>query len=141
VLRTAAIVAVWQAAATPVRFGDLIDKLAADVTADRRKVRDAITALLVRPGFLPTRLRVPVTITDPLSHLPARLHDVDAADLSEIADLLRDLDAVHADAMPEIAVSEDSGRRVFSVPRARGLGSDHALRYGDHELSRRTVER
>ncbi|WNV83036.1 lantibiotic dehydratase [Umezawaea sp. Da 62-37] len=97
VLCTAAILAAWQAAATPVRFGDLIDKLAADFTTDRLKVRNSITALLVRPGFLLTNLRAPFTVTDPLSHLLTRLHDADAADLPEIADLLRDLDAVHTE--------------------------------------------
>ncbi|SDP80681.1 lantibiotic dehydratase [Lentzea jiangxiensis] len=96
VLCTSAILTAWQAAATPMRFGDLIDKLANDFTTDRLKVRDSITALLVRPGFLLTSLRAPFTVTDPFTHVMTVLHDANAAELPEIADLLGELDAVHA---------------------------------------------
>ncbi len=93
---TRAVVAVRDAAATPVRFGGLIDTLAEDFTADRSTVKDTLTEL-VRQGYLLTSLRAPFTVTDPFAHLMDRLHDANARTIAATAALMRDLDAVQAD--------------------------------------------
>ncbi|MBV9013640.1 MAG: lantibiotic dehydratase [Pseudonocardiales bacterium] len=93
---TSAVAAVWDAAATPVRFGALIDKLAEDFTVDRLTVRGLLTEL-VRQGYLLTNLRAPFTVTDPLAHLVDRLHDVEADTLPAAAPLMRELEAVQAE--------------------------------------------
>jgi thiopeptide-type bacteriocin biosynthesis protein len=91
-----AVAAVRRAAATPVRFGALIDTLTKDFPVDRSTVRDMLTEL-VRQGYLLTNLRAPFTVTDPFAHLMDRLHDADADTVADTASLVRDLDAVHTD--------------------------------------------
>ncbi|MGH3752944.1 MAG: lantibiotic dehydratase [Pseudonocardiaceae bacterium] len=93
---TRAVAAVHDVAATPVRFGALIDTLAEDFTADRSTVRDMLTEL-VRQGYLLTSLRAPFTVTDPFTHLMDRLHDANAASIADIASLVRDLDTLLAE--------------------------------------------
>ncbi|MGH3851933.1 MAG: lantibiotic dehydratase [Pseudonocardiaceae bacterium] len=93
---TRAVAAVHDMAATPVRFGTLIDTLAEDFTADRSRVRDMLTEL-VRQGYLLTSLRAPFTVTDPFAYLMERLHGAEAEGLPAIASLVRDLDTILAD--------------------------------------------
>ncbi len=93
---TRAVAAVADLAATPVRFGALIDTLAEDFTAARSTVRDMLTEL-VRQGYLLTSLRAPFTVTDPFAHLMDRLGEVEAASIADIASLTRDLDAILAE--------------------------------------------
>ncbi len=90
------VAAVWDAAATPIRFGALIDKLAEDFTADRSTVREILTEL-VRQGYLLTNLRAPFTVTDPFTHLVDRLHDTEADTVAATGSLLRELEAVQTD--------------------------------------------
>ena len=93
---TRAVAAVTSLAATPARFGGVIDTLTEDFTAARPTVRDMLTEL-VRQGYLLTSLRAPFTVTDPLAYLMDRLHDADAASIADIASLTRDLDTILAE--------------------------------------------
>ncbi|GGP45208.1 lantibiotic dehydratase [Saccharothrix coeruleofusca] len=93
---TGAVAAVDERAATPVRFGALIDTLAEDFTTERSRVRNTLTEL-VRQGYLLTSLRAPFTVTDPFAHLMDRLREVNAASIADIASLVRDLNAVLAE--------------------------------------------
>src|SRR5439155_2920507 len=70
---TSAVRAVQEAAAAPVRFGILVDKLSGTFNADRSVVAGML-AELVRQGLLITCLRAPLTVTDPLNYLVDRLH-------------------------------------------------------------------
>lgn len=91
--RTAALDAVREAAAAPVRFGVLADKLAADFGAGPAAARVMLTEL-VRQGVLVSRLRAPFTITDPLGYLISHLRDAGAADLPEAEALLNELQTI-----------------------------------------------
>ena len=93
---TRAVAAVQDKAATPVRFGTLIDTLAEDFTTDRSRVQIMLTEL-ARRGYLLTNLRAPFTVTDPFTHLLDQLHDAEADTLPDTAALVRDLDAIHAE--------------------------------------------
>ncbi|MGY0064940.1 lantibiotic dehydratase [Streptomyces sp. LZ34] len=95
--RTPPVQAVWDAAAAPVRFSSLVEKVAdAFPSAEPAKVRSLLTRL-VRHGFLLTSLRAPFTATDPLAHLLGRLHTAGADAVASVAPLLGQLEAVHAD--------------------------------------------
>ncbi|MCP2257242.1 Lantibiotic dehydratase, C terminus [Streptoalloteichus tenebrarius] len=90
---TRAVAAVAELAATPVRFGTLIDTLAEEFTTERSRARDMLTEL-VRQGYLLTSLRAPFTVTDPFAHLMDRLREVDAASIADVAALIGNLDAI-----------------------------------------------
>ncbi|WP_433264708.1 lantibiotic dehydratase [Actinosynnema sp. CS-041913] len=93
---TSVVAAVRDMAAMPIRFGVLVDKLAEDFAADRRRVLDTLTEL-VRQGHLLTCLRAPFTVTDPFAHLMARLHAADADALPDISAPLDELNVVLAE--------------------------------------------
>ncbi|ONI85696.1 hypothetical protein ALI22I_28450 [Saccharothrix sp. ALI-22-I] len=120
---TSVVAAVRDAASTPVRFGVLVDKLAEDFTADRRKVLDTLTDL-VRQGHLLTDLRAPFTVTDPFAHLVARLHHADARALPGMSDLLGELDAVLA----ELRHHNDQATPLAEQHRLRATLLEHMRR-------------
>ncbi|GAA3393319.1 lantibiotic dehydratase [Cryptosporangium minutisporangium] len=91
---TAAVRTVWHAAATPVRFADLVDKLTAEHPGCEANARTMLTAL-VAERFLITSLRAPATVIDPLGHVLAEIDRVVAATLPESAEQLAALRAVH----------------------------------------------
>jgi hypothetical protein len=90
---TAAVRAVWDAAAVPVRFGAVADGLA-DAFAAPRWTVVGMLAELVRQGFLVSCLRAPMTVTDPLAYVLDRLAAVDADAVPPARRLLEDLRAV-----------------------------------------------
>lgn len=98
VRRTKAVQAVREAAATPIRFGVLVDELAevswgvSDV-----KVRGMLTEL-VRQGLLITNLRAPATVSDPLTYVVHQLRDADAGMLTSVAPVLAELELIRAEA-------------------------------------------
>ncbi|MFD8787293.1 lantibiotic dehydratase [Kitasatospora sp. NPDC059599] len=94
--RTSVIRFVQDAAAFPVRFAALADKLAQTAGVEQNKAA-GLLAELVRQGFLITDLRAPLTVTDPLAHVLDRLHQANAATLPAIAPALVELAAIHAD--------------------------------------------
>jgi thiopeptide-type bacteriocin biosynthesis protein len=93
---TSAVQAVRDAAASPVQFRALADKLAENFGADRSTVTDMLTEL-VHQGFLITCLRAPFTTIDPLAHVVDRLHEAEAESLPSVASLHGRLEAVRAE--------------------------------------------
>lgn len=92
---TAAVTAVREAAASPVPFPTLAGKMAARFpTAGHDTVRRMLMEL-VRQGFLITSLRAPLTASDPLAYLIARLRESGANTVPEAAGWLEELQAVH----------------------------------------------
>ncbi|GAA1991947.1 lantibiotic dehydratase [Kitasatospora viridis] len=87
---------VQQNASDPVPFAVLAERLTTAVGQDPAKVSAMLTEL-VRRGFLITALRAPLTVTDPLGHLLDQLHDAKADTLPVTAQLVRDLETVHAE--------------------------------------------
>ncbi|MCG5220592.1 lantibiotic dehydratase [Streptosporangium sp. KLBMP 9127] len=78
VRHTAAVRMVLQQAATPVVFGDLLAKLAAESPQTPVTVIEEMLTELVRLRILLTSLRPPMTVTDPLTHITAQLHGREA---------------------------------------------------------------
>jgi hypothetical protein len=72
---TSAVRAVREAAAMPVRVGELVDTVTEKFGAGRPVVSAMVTDL-VRQGFLITCLRAPYTVIDPLAYLLDRLGDL-----------------------------------------------------------------
>lgn len=124
---TRAVAAAAGLAATPARFGALIDTLTEDFTADRTRVRDMLTEL-VRQGYLMTSLRAPFTVTDPFAYLMDRLRDVDAASTADIAPLIGDLDAtlaeLHHHNQETTTQAEQSRIRLAVTRRMRKLSPE-----------------
>lgn len=94
---TAGLEAVRDAAGAPVRFGELVVKLAeAFPGADPLRARDMLTEL-VQQRFLLTCLRAPTTVVNPLDRLVDRLDAVDAESVPSVAPRVDDLRRVQAD--------------------------------------------
>ncbi|MCZ4506750.1 lantibiotic dehydratase [Streptomyces sp. ActVer] len=95
VRRTSAVRVIEDAARGPVRFAALAEQLAASFPRTEPKTIGTLLGALVREKFLITSLRAPMTDTDPLAHLIARLHGADADTVPEAAQLLHELEAAH----------------------------------------------
>ncbi|MEV6033543.1 lantibiotic dehydratase [Nonomuraea sp. NPDC052116] len=76
---TAAVHMALEEAATPVSFGDLLAKLAAESSHTPVTVIEGMLTELVRLRILLTSVRPPMTVTDPLAHIAAQLSNLDAA--------------------------------------------------------------
>ena len=94
VRRTSAVRVIEDVACGPVRFAALAEQLAASFPRTEPKTIGTLLGALVREKFLITNLRAPMTDTDPLSHLIARLHGADADTVPEAAQVLHELEAV-----------------------------------------------
>jgi hypothetical protein len=94
---TSAVQAAREAAACPIRFDALADKLTETFPrAGSSTVRGMLTEL-VRQGLLITCLRAPLTVTDPLTHLVDRLREAGADTLPPVASLVADLEAIRTE--------------------------------------------
>lgn len=123
---TPAVAAVHDLAATPTRFGALVDRMVEDFPVDRSMVAGMLTEL-VRHGYLLTSLRAPFTVTDPFAYLMDRLHDADAASIADLASLVRDLNALLADLRHHnhaTTRTEQSRVRTTITRRMRELSSE-----------------
>ncbi|MET8624667.1 lantibiotic dehydratase [Kitasatospora sp. NPDC004669] len=124
--RTSVIRFVQDAAATPVYFAAVADKLASTAGVELSKAVGLLVEL-VRQGFLITNLRAPLTVTDPLAHLLDRLHRADAATLPATAPVLVDLAAIHDDLHRHNHAgpgSDLAGEREAIRQRMRHLAAD-----------------
>lgn len=86
---------IMQAVRSPIRIGDLTDKLAAEFPDAEFAAIDGMVAELVARGVLITSLRLPSTSTDGLAHVLHQLQEVDAAALGDAAPLVGELRAIH----------------------------------------------
>lgn len=94
---TRAVDTVRQAARSPIAFADLIDKLSAEFPETPQRVIETMLAELVTQRLLITSLHPPMTATHPLDHVLDELAAVDAAKISEIAELVQQLRNIHGD--------------------------------------------
>ncbi|MGH3869865.1 MAG: lantibiotic dehydratase family protein [Pseudonocardiaceae bacterium] len=95
VRHTPPVQTIMQAVRSPIRIGDLTDKLAAEFPDAEFSAIDGMVAELVARGVLITSLRPPSTSTDGLAHVLHQLQEVDAAALGDVAPLVGELRAIH----------------------------------------------
>ncbi|MFE5325075.1 lantibiotic dehydratase [Embleya sp. NPDC056575] len=137
VRRTRAVLAAREAAASPVRFGTLVDAVAeAFPRVDRARI-EALSADLVRRGFLISALRAPMTVTDPLARLVDELRRVHADTVPAVAPLVAGLRLVaegvrghnEASLADRAALRADLGARMRTLSDAgrTALGVDTRL--------------
>ncbi len=84
-------------AAEPIRFGELAGRLCAVFPAAPPEKIDALLAELVARHILLTSLRAPMTAVDGLAHLIEQLEQLGGADLPDVADLLKEVSAIHGE--------------------------------------------
>lgn len=148
VRHTRAVAAVREAAATPIRFDELVTALAETFSAADPATVTTMLTELVRQQFLISNLRAPLTVTDPLEHLLDRLHEAGADDRAELAPTVGELRAVETNLFrhnhftttgPErSAIRADLATRMRALadggrtPLAVDLRLDCELRMPDH---------
>lgn len=86
---------VVQAARSPIRFGELAEKLGAEFPRTAESVIEGMLAELVAVRVLLTSLHPPMTATDPLLHVVEELTAVDAEEVPQAALLLQALRTIH----------------------------------------------
>ena len=124
---TGAVRTVRSASQSPIRFADLVDKLAETFPAVDRGTVHAMLTSLVQQGFLITCLRAPVTVTDPLTHLISRLREAQAHTVPTAAPILDALHTVQAELChhnkPGTDRAEQARLRVDLTGRMRALST------------------
>jgi hypothetical protein len=120
---TSAVRLVRDAAASPVGFAMLRDKLADTFSAEQSDAAEVLTEL-VRRGILITCLRAPFTEVDPLAYLIARLHEANAGTLPSVAGIVGNLEALHAELYrhnQDTAAAEQANDHAALTARMRKL--------------------
>lgn len=118
-------------APSPLRGGDLVDKIAAEHPGAPIPGLEAVVGELMARGVLISSLRPPSTATDALAHLLGQLREAGATDLRETQALVSELEAIHGrlQAADHAAFwAEGQGRRE-TAERMRALSSatEHPL--------------
>lgn len=93
---TRAVRAAMHATATPPRLQDAATTVAGELDAAAADVEPLLAGLLEQ-GFLVSSMRPSLLTPDPLTHVVTVLDDVDADTVSEVADLVGQIRAVHAE--------------------------------------------
>jgi hypothetical protein len=93
---TRPVAAALDAASSPLRFSDLVDKLIAGFPDTSGSAVRALLTRLVNEHVLITSLRPPMTATDPLGHVLDELATGRAHDLAEVAPSVQLLRQIHA---------------------------------------------
>jgi thiopeptide-type bacteriocin biosynthesis protein len=96
VAHTRPVQATVEAATTPIRVADLVDKLEADFPSTSRTRIEALVAGLVDQHVLLTTLCPPMTSPDPLGHVLEVLSLAGAGNLPEVVELVGQLHQIHA---------------------------------------------
>jgi thiopeptide-type bacteriocin biosynthesis protein len=109
---TEAVRIVLQAAAAPIRLGELAGKLAAEFPDRPDVVINGMLAGLVAQRMLVTNLRPPMTAIDPLAHVVNALAAVGADAVPEVVGLLNELHDIHADLARHNAASPTQARNL-----------------------------
>ncbi|WP_218952197.1 lantibiotic dehydratase [Amycolatopsis anabasis] len=92
--RTRAVEAALVGAAEPVRAAALAQRIGQQFPAVAPERVHGLLAELVSSGVLLTSLRAPMTTVDPLAHLVTELESAGVEDLPDLADLLKQFDAI-----------------------------------------------
>lgn len=111
---------------SPLRVGDLIEKLAVEHPGAPGPGLEAMVGELLARGVLISSLRPPSTATDALAHLLDKLHEAGATDLPETHQLVSELQAIHEQlrrAGRAEPWTEGQGRRESAATRMRVLSS------------------
>lgn len=110
---------------SPIKVGDLIDKLAAEFPDAPISVIDAMVVDLVAQGVLITSLRPPSTSVDGLAHVLDRLQKVGADAVREAKPLVEELCVIHAQLQTadRATVWVDGQSRRATAVRMRALSS------------------
>lgn len=119
VRHTKAVETVIQAARSPIRFGDLAEKLGAEFPGTAESVIEGMLAELVAQRILVTSLRPPMTMTDPLAYVIGELTAVGADAVLQIAPLLHELHAIHTDLSRHNRLSSPVGQRELRTSVSR----------------------
>lgn len=91
---TSAVLSVLTQTRSPITAGELVDKLAVDFPTTIPAAAEAMIARLIRLRVLLTDLRAPMTTTDGLTHVVARLRALGAPTIPAVADTMGMLDMV-----------------------------------------------
>ncbi|MGH3814287.1 MAG: lantibiotic dehydratase [Pseudonocardiaceae bacterium] len=111
VRHTRAVETAIQAAGSPIRVGDLADKLTAEFPETPESVIGGMLAELVGQRILVTSLRPPMTATDPLAHVVEELAAVSADAVPQVAELVHDLRDIHLGLSRHNRLSSPTERR------------------------------
>ncbi|WUP79316.1 lantibiotic dehydratase [Microbispora hainanensis] len=103
---------------SPIRLGELAEKLAADFPGVPAAVIDRLLANVMAQHLLVTSLRPPMTAADPLGHLLFELEEMAAGELAEVAETVGRLrriaqELAHDDA-PTSAIARSRRTRLAS---------------------------
>ncbi|WEH31956.1 lantibiotic dehydratase [Streptomyces sp. AM 4-1-1] len=129
---TAPAIAVLKAARGPIRWADLVGKLAIDFPGVPGRVIDRLLGELVTQGFLLTSLRPAMTADEPLGHLLAALQTAGAQEIGEVAETvawLRDIarELSEHDTAPTPAAGRDRRERLSAVMVSRCAPAESPL--------------
>jgi lantibiotic biosynthesis protein len=120
-----------EAARSPIRAGDLVNKIAAEHPGAPVDALAAMVGELIALGVLISSLRPPSTSTDALAHLLDRLAQVNAVDMPEVELLVGELRAIHHQL--QVTDHSDSGaqgqgrREIATRMRALSCAVDQPL--------------
>lgn len=120
---TKAVETVIQAAESPIRVGDLADKLTADFPKTPESVIEGMLAELVAQRILVTSLRPPMTATDPLGHIVEQLAAVGADAVPQVAELFHDLRGIHLDLSRHNCASSPTERREHRTSASQRMAT------------------
>ncbi|MGH3798671.1 MAG: lantibiotic dehydratase [Pseudonocardiaceae bacterium] len=123
VRHTRAVETVTQAAESPIRVGDLADKLTADFPEASESVIENMLAELVAQRILVTSLRPPMTATDPLGHVIEELAAVGADAVPQVAALFHELRDIHLDLFRHNRASSPTERRDLRTSTSRRMAA------------------
>ncbi len=107
---------------SPIRLGELAEKLAADFSGVPAAVVDRLLVDLVAQRLLVTSLRPPMTAADPLGHLLSELEETAAGELAEVAETVGRLRRI----AQELAKHDDAPTSAIARSRRTRLASGMA---------------
>ncbi len=123
VRHTRAVESAMHAARSPIRFGDLAEKLGVEFPGTAESVIVGMLAKLVAQRILVTSLRPPMTATDPLAHVVGELTAVGADAVPQVAPLLQELHAIHTELSRHNRLSSPASGRELRTSASRRVAA------------------